>query len=118
MSAVSSTTARRPLLVIEPPSPWAALEVSEVWRFRDLLVALAARDVKLRYRQTVLGVAWVMLQPLLAAAIFAFVFGRVAKLPSEGAPYFVFAFAGMMGWNAFGQTITKAGFSLILLPPL
>jgi lipopolysaccharide transport system permease protein len=110
---MSSTTARRPLLVIEPPSPWAALEVSEVWRFRDLLVALAARDVKLRYRQTVLGVAWVMLQPLLAAAIFAFVFGRVAKLPSEGAPYFVFAFAGMMGWNAFGQTITKAGFSLI-----
>lgn len=114
MSTVSSPGAvPRPLLTIEPPSRWAALELSEVWQYRDLLVALAARDVKLRYRQTALGVAWVMLQPLLAAAIFAFVFGRVAKLPSEGAPYFVFAFAGMIAWTAFSQTIGKAGFSLI-----
>jgi lipopolysaccharide transport system permease protein len=76
--------------------------------YRDLLSALAARDVKLRYRQTALGVIWVILQPLLAAAIFAFVFGRVAKMPSDGFPYILFAYAGMLGWQTFNSTLTKA----------
>jgi lipopolysaccharide transport system permease protein len=69
--------------------------------------------VKLRYRQTALGVLWVVLQPLLAAGIFALVFGRVANLPSEGAPYFLFAFAGLLGWNLFSSTLTRASTCLV-----
>ena len=79
--------------------PWAALQLREMWSYRDLFLTFGLRDVKLRYRQTALGVSWVLLQPLIAAAIFAFVFGRVADLPSDGHPYFVFAFAGLMASN-------------------
>jgi len=97
----------RPTLSIRPRSGWQAINVMEIWQFRDLLLALAARDVKLRYRQTALGAAWVILQPLMAAGIFSFVFGRVAKLPSDGVPYFLFAYAGLLGWNAFSSTLSK-----------
>jgi lipopolysaccharide transport system permease protein len=89
------------------------VSVAELWLYRDLLVTLAGRDIKLRYRQTALGVVWVILQPLLAAAIFAFVFGRVAKMPSQGLPYMVFAYAGLLGWNAFNSTLTKAGSCIV-----
>src|SRR4051812_16341124 len=77
----------KPLLTIQPASGWRAVRIEELWRFRDLLMTLAGRDVRLRYRQTALGGMWVILQPLLGAAIFAFVFGVVAKLPSSGMPY-------------------------------
>jgi lipopolysaccharide transport system permease protein len=103
----------RPCLVLRPQSGWATLDLCELWRYRDLLLILGLRDVKLRYRQTVLGVAWVVLQPLLAAGIFAFVFGAVAKLPSAGLPYFLFAYAGLLGWTAFQGTITKASTCLV-----
>ena len=76
-------------------------------------MTLAGRDVKLRYRQTALGVIWVVLQPLVAAGIFSLVFGRVAKLPSDGVPYFLFAYAGLLGWNAFSTTLTKASSCLV-----
>ncbi|HZO90238.1 MAG TPA: ABC transporter permease [Chthonomonadaceae bacterium] len=95
-------------LVIRPTSGWQALNLRELWQFRDLLITLAIRDVKLRYRQTALGALWVVLQPLIAAGIFAFVFGRVARMPSDGVPYFLFAYAGLLGWNAFNSTLTKA----------
>ncbi|HKI37783.1 MAG TPA: ABC transporter permease [Gemmataceae bacterium] len=111
--AESAAPQRKPWLVIRPRSGWAALDLRELWRFRDLLLTLALRDIKLRYRQTVLGVAWVVLQPLLGAAIFAFVFGLVAKLPSEGIPYFVFAYAGLTAWTAFQTTFTKASTCLV-----
>ncbi len=76
-------------------------------------MTLAARDVKLRYRQTALGVIWVILQPLIAAGIFSFVFGKVAKLPSDGVPYMVFSYAGLLGWNAFSSTLTKCSSVLV-----
>jgi lipopolysaccharide transport system permease protein len=99
---------------IRPPSGWAALDLREVVRYRDLLVTLAARDVRLRYRQTVLGILWVVLQPLIAAGIFSFVFGRIAGLGSGVAvPYFVWAFAGQVAWAAFSGTLTKASGSLL-----
>jgi lipopolysaccharide transport system permease protein len=103
----------RPLLVIRPTSGWAALNLPEIWRYRDLLFTLASRDVKLRYRQTALGVIWVVLQPLLAAGIFSFVFGKVAHLPSDGVPYFLFSYAGLLAWNAFSSTLGKASTCLI-----
>ena len=102
-----------PFLKIRPKSGWAALDLSSVWQFRDLLLALAGRDVKLRYKQTALGVAWVVLQPLLAAGVFSFVFGRVAQLPSDGIPYFLFSYAGLLGWNLFNTTVTKTSGCLV-----
>src|SRR5579871_5113836 len=111
--ATDSAAANRPVITIRPASGWAALDLRELWRFRDLLATLAMRDLKLRYRQTALGAAWVILQPLLAAGIFAFVFGRVAKLPSDGVPYFLFAYAGLLGWNAFSSTLSKASGCLV-----
>jgi lipopolysaccharide transport system permease protein len=109
----AAAAAAKPYLVIRPRSGWAALDLRELWQYRDLLLTLAIRDVKLRYKQTALGVAWVILQPLLAAAIFTFVFGKVAKLPSDGLPYFIFAYAGMLGWNAFNSTLTKASACIV-----
>ena len=106
-------TAEKAHLTIRPTSGWQALNVREIWQFRDLLVTLAGRDIKLRYRQTALGVLWVIVQPLLAAGIFSFVFGKVAKLPSDGVPYFIFAYAGLLGWTAFSNTLTKTSFCLI-----
>ncbi|HZL35526.1 MAG TPA: ABC transporter permease [Tepidisphaeraceae bacterium] len=104
---------RREHTTIEPASRWVPLELREVWRFRELLVTLAGRDVRLRYRQTALGVAWVVIQPLMAAGVFSLVFGRIAKLGSDGLPYFLSAFAGMLGWNAFQTTLTKSGSCLL-----
>jgi lipopolysaccharide transport system permease protein len=105
--------APRPHLTIKPSSRWSALDLGEVWQFRDLLLTLATRDVKLRYRQTALGAMWVVLQPLMAAGITSFVFNKVAKLPTGGVPPFLFAFAGFLMWNAFSSTLSKASGSLI-----
>jgi lipopolysaccharide transport system permease protein len=111
--AATPPLALKPYLVIKPRSGWTALNLLEIWQYRDLLLTLAIRDVKLRYKQTALGVAWVILQPLLAAGIFSFVFGAVAKLPSDGLPYFVFSYAGLLGWNAFNSTLTKASACIV-----
>lgn len=99
----------RPLLTIRPSRGWAVVDVREVWEFRDLLVSLAGRDLKIRYKQTVLGVLWVVLLPLTAAGIFAFVFGGVAKLETPGGvPYFLFTFTGLLAWNLFNGTLGRA----------
>jgi lipopolysaccharide transport system permease protein len=82
-------------------------------RHGDLLLSLAARDVKVRYKQTVLGVVWVVLQPLLAALIFSFVFGKVARFPSDGRPYLLFAFAGLLAWNLFSNTVMRSSTALL-----
>ncbi len=102
-----------PVVKIRPPSGWPAPNFLQLWQFRDLASALAIRDLKLRYRQTALGAVWVILQPIMAAGIFSFVFGTVARMPSDGLPYFVFSFAGLMGWNLFNSTLTKISTSLV-----
>ena len=89
------------------------LDWAELWRYRDLWLTLALRDVKLRYRQTALGVAWVVLLPLLASGVFTLVFGLVAQLPSDGSPYFLFVFAGYLGWTSFQNTLQRCSVSLI-----
>ena len=104
---------RRPTVTIEPTSGWSALNLRELWTYRDLLMILAGRDVKLRYKQTGLGITWVILQPLVAALIFTIMFGRFAKLPSDGHPYIVFVFTGVLIWNYFAQVLQRAGNSLI-----
>jgi len=103
-----------PLLVITPRRSWAPARPAELWAFRGVLARLAARDVTLRYRQTVLGALWVIVQPLLGAGILTFVFSRVASLPAPaGVPYFVFSLAGMVAWTAFSQSVTRASTSLV-----
>jgi lipopolysaccharide transport system permease protein len=102
-----------PLRRIRSSTRRTPLDLRELWRYRDLWLTLALRDVKLRYRQTALGVAWVVLLPLLASGIFKLVFNVVAKLPSDGSPYFLFVFAGYLGWNTFQSTLQRCGISLI-----
>jgi lipopolysaccharide transport system permease protein len=89
------------------------MDLRELWQFRDLVASLAIRDLKLRYKQTALGVIWVVLQPLMAAGVFSFVFGTVAKLPSGGIPYLVFSFAGLLGWNFFSGVLTRTSGCLV-----
>ncbi len=91
----------------------AVIDVREILRYGDLLLTLADRDLRVRYKQTALGVAWVVLQPLLASLIFAFVFGVVAGLSSNGRPYVLFAFAGLMAWNTFSSILTRVSNSLV-----
>ncbi len=100
-----------PRVVIEPEG--GAIEWLELWRFRDLFRSLVDRDIRLRYRQTALGVVWVILQPLAASLIFAAIFGLFAKLPSDGIPYLLFVFAAMLPWNLFSGGVQRAGNSLI-----
>jgi lipopolysaccharide transport system permease protein len=100
-------------MTIERQRGWVPLNLAELWRFRDLLVTLASRDVRLRYRQTALGAAWVILQPLLAAGIFSFVFGSIAHLSSDGVPYILLTYTGMLAFNVFNSTLTKAGVCLV-----
>jgi lipopolysaccharide transport system permease protein len=109
-AAVSSPT---PHLVIRPSRGLSALNLRELWQYRDLLFTLGLRDVKIRYKQTALGVVWVVLQPLLAAGIFSFVFGRVAKMPTDGVPAFIFSYAGLLGWNLFANTLTRTSGCLV-----
>ena len=101
------------VLVIEARRRLSLQDLREAWEFRALFWRFARRDVTVRYRQTALGVTWVVLQPLLAAGIFGLVFGRIAKLPSNGIPYFVLSFAGMLGWQLFNSTLTKLNASLV-----
>jgi lipopolysaccharide transport system permease protein len=102
-----------PLRRIRSDTRRTRLDWAELWRYRDLWLTLALRDVKLRYRQTALGVAWVVLLPLLASGVFTLVFGVVAGLPSDGSPYFLFVFAGYLGWSAFQNTLQRCSASLI-----
>jgi lipopolysaccharide transport system permease protein len=103
-----------PLTTIRPSKSWSVADPGEVWKFRGLLAAFAIRDIKLRYRQTALGVAWVVLQPLLASGILAFVFGTVAGVTKPGkSSVFIFVLAGFIGWSLFSTTFARAGQSLL-----
>jgi lipopolysaccharide transport system permease protein len=115
---MATATTDRFHIQIRADSARPPIDLPEIFRYWDLLVTLADRDVKVRYKQTVVGVAWVLLQPLMGALIFAFVFGVIARLPSNGRPYLLFAFAGLTPWNTFSQTLSRVGFSLVSNPQL
>ena len=100
-------------LVIEPSSPWRTVDFRELWRYRELLFFLVWRDVKVRYKQTVMGMAWAIIQPLMATILFAFFFGRIARLPSDGIPYPLFAYAGLLPWTFFASAVTNGSVSLV-----
>jgi lipopolysaccharide transport system permease protein len=111
--AVSSSLPAEPTLRIRPTKGWAALNLRELWQYRDLLWILVERNIKVIYKQTALGMTWVALQPLIAAAILALIAGRVAKLPSDGTPHLLFVFCGLSIWNYFSQTAQRSSTSLV-----
>jgi lipopolysaccharide transport system permease protein len=102
-----------PIVTIRPPKGWAPLELREFAGAHELLYFLVLRSLKLRYKQTVLGAAWAVLQPLLTMAVFSVVFGRLARLGSDGLPYPVFALAALVPWTYFANALTQAGNSLV-----
>jgi lipopolysaccharide transport system permease protein len=101
------------MTVIEPARGWFDLGLAGVWRARNLLLNLVVRDLKVLYRQAALGAAWAILQPVFAVTIFTIVFGNFAKMPSDGAPYPVFAFAAVLPWNYFAEAMRRAGLGLV-----
>ncbi len=100
-------------LVIEARRGWQPIHWGDLWRYRDLLRLLAARDVRVRYKQTLIGVGWAVLQPLLTMTIFAIFFGKLAKMPSDGVPYTLFALAALTPWQLFSHALTASSNSLI-----
>jgi lipopolysaccharide transport system permease protein len=105
---VETAAAAAPLYRIEPPRGWLEVRLREVWEYRELLYFFVWRDVTIRYKQTVIGVAWVVLQPLLTMGVFTLFFGHLAKLPSQGLPYPVFYFAALVPWAYFSTALLSA----------
>jgi len=102
-----------PVFLISPRRSRLGPDPAELWAYRDLLYMLALRDISVRYKQTALGAGWALLQPLLTILVFTLVFGAIARVPSEGVPYPVFAFAGLLPWLYFAQTLGRSGGSLV-----
>lgn len=111
--AASGHAVHEQITVIESGGAWRWLDLRELWQFRELFWVLAARDVKVRYKQTVLGVAWAVLRPVLTMTIFSVIFGRLAKVPSDGVPYPLFVFAALLPWTFFATAAASAGQSLV-----
>lgn len=102
-----------PDTLIEPPRRWEALDLREVWGYRELLYFLAWRDIKVLYKQTLIGAAWVILQPFLTMVVFSILFGGLLSIPSDGVPYPVFSFTALLPWNFFAAALIRSGNSLI-----
>jgi len=105
--------AEAPLIKIRPAKGWVALRLRDLWAYRELLYFLTWRDIKVRYKQTLLGVAWAVIQPLATMLLFTLFFGKLAKVPSDGIPYPIFAYAGLLPWTFFSNAVTGSGNSLV-----
>ena len=103
----------RHITVIEPAKGWRMLDWRELWAYRELLWVLMTRDVRVRYKQAVLGSAWAVLRPVTAMLIFSAVFGRLAKMPSDGIPYPIFVYAALLPWTFFATAVSASGQSLV-----
>ena len=98
---------------IEPPRGWIPLNLRDLWEYRELLYFLAWRDIKVRYKQTVLGASWAILQPFFTMVVFSLFFGRLAGIPSEGMPYPIFSYAALVPWQFFANGLTSSSNSLV-----
>ncbi|MFC1623849.1 ABC transporter permease [Candidatus Omnitrophota bacterium] len=101
------------VIVIQPTRGWRSINLDEIWRYRELLYFLTWRDVKVRYKQTVLGVAWAILQPFFIMVVFSLFFGRLAKIPSDGIPYPIFSYAALVPWTFFANGLRQSSDSLV-----
>lgn len=106
--------AELPHTVIRPSRGWVSLDLKELWHYRELLFFLAWRDIKVRYTQTALGAAWAVIQPLLSMLVFTIFFGRLAKVPSDGIPYPLFAYTALVPWQLFAYALTESSNSVVL----
>lgn len=100
-------------IVIRPKKDWWKIDLRESWQYRELLYVLAWRDIAVRYRQTILGVLWAILQPLITTGIFTIFFGKIAKIPSDNLPYPIFSFIGLTIWSFFSNGVSNASQSLL-----
>ena len=101
------------LTKILPPSGWQSINIREVWLYRELIWVLTERDIKVRYKQTVLGFAWAIIQPVMMMIVFSIFFGQLAKMPSDGLPYPIFVYAGLLPWTFFATAISGSATSLV-----
>lgn len=101
------------LTVIEPAKSWRTLDLKELWAYRELLWVLTLRDIKVRYKQTVLGAAWAVIQPFMMMVVFSIFFGKLAKIPSDGFPYPIFVYTALLPWIFFANTINSSANSLV-----
>src|SRR5262245_7963998 len=113
LTAAPTAAPEVPVTVIEPCPGWRLIDLGEVWRYRELLFFLAWRDVKVRYKQTVLGAAWAVLQPLATMAVFALFLGRVGGIADNIPNYSLFVFAGLLPWTFFANALASAGQSVV-----
>lgn len=102
-----------PVTHIRASKGWVALQLTDLWDYRELLYFLVWRDLKVRYKQTVLGAAWAILQPVLTMVVFSLFFGRLAGVPSDGIPYPVFSYAGLLPWTFFANGLSMASLSIV-----
>jgi len=102
-----------PITIIQPSRGWVSLKLRELWEYRELLYFLVWRDVKVRYKQTALGAAWAIIQPFMAMVVFSIFFGKLAKMPSDGIPYPLFAFAALVPWSFFANGLSQSSNSLV-----
>jgi lipopolysaccharide transport system permease protein len=101
------------ITIIRPSKGWLSLRLREVWEYRELLYFLVWRDVKVRYKQSVLGATWAILQPVMTIVVFSVIFGNLARIPSDGIPYPVFAFTALLPWNYFSSSLNRSSTSLV-----
>jgi len=114
-SSLGQIKTKEPLSVlrIEPSRGWVAIKLHELWEYRELLYFLAWRDIKVRYKQTVLGATWAIIQPFFTMIVFSLFFGRLAKIPSDGIPYPLFSYAALVPWTFFANGISQSSNSLV-----
>lgn len=103
----------RPVTVIRPSHGWVSLRLGKVWEYRELLYFLTWRDIKVRYKQTILGALWAIIQPVMTMMVFSLFFGRLAQIPSDGVPYPIFSYAALVPWTFFAHGLTQASNSLV-----
>jgi len=109
----AASTSFGPLTIIQASSGWVPLRLSELWQYREILYFLVWRDIKVRYKQTVIGATWAIVQPLMAMAVFSVFLGRLAQVPSDGVPYPLFAFCGLVPWTFFANGLQQSSQSLV-----
>ena len=102
-----------PVIVVKPSKGWISLKLGELWEYRELFYFLTWRDIKVRYKQTVLGAAWAIIQPFFTMVVFSLFFGKLAKVPSDGIPYPIFAYSALVPWTFFANGLTQSSNSLV-----
>jgi lipopolysaccharide transport system permease protein len=111
--SAAAPAVERPVFIIRPSRGWMSLGLAEIWAYRELLYFLVWRDIKVRYKQTALGAAWAVLQPLMTMIVFTVFFGKLANVGSDGLPYPLFSYAGLLPWTFFAQGLSMSSDSLV-----